>query len=297
MAPSYSDLVWVIEDTRFDECHSPQDIAAEVERQGMAAHVVKYNPMGGWDDQDFPSYPMQQPVLFVGTLNMARLVRRHAHHAPAVYCDPKKYECTTYYPSFGEWLLNGDYAMIPFGDAVRSLPWLAERFGRDGCLFVRPNSGMKTLSTGKVIQIAQFYDELNKLARYQKPEKIESELIVVSSPKLIADEYRFIVANREVIAYSRYKPAVDECVPLEAISSAKMIALRAPKVPESLWVLDLARTPGEDMLGDPCLMYSVIEINSFSCSGWYACNLHDIVRRASEVALLDNAQNVTMWLE
>ena len=293
------DLVWVIEDTRFDECHSPQDVAAEVKRQGMTAHVIKYAPMGGWDDQDFPAYPMQQPLIFIGSLQLGRLVHRKAEHSPGIYCNPERYACTSYYPTFGKWLLNDTYAMIPYAEAARCQSWLFKVFSAgegDPCVFVRPNSGMKTLATGSLVQNSTFQRDLARLARYKKPEHLSSELLVFSSPKMIAAEYRFIMADREVVACSRYKPTVDPEVPDAAVLKAIEIAHEVKEIPERMWVLDIAQIDHE-IPGRTLSSYSVVEINSFSCAGWYACDLPSIVREASRVALQQNAESVYFYPE
>ena len=44
-----------------------------------------------------------------------------------------------------------------------------------------------------------------------------------------------------------------------------------------MWVLDMCKAAG---LGAP----KVLEVNSFSCSGLYGCNIEKIVREVSRVA-------------
>jgi len=299
MRNNNGDVVWVIEDTRFDECHSPQDVATEVKRQGMTAHVVKYQPMGGWDCQAFPQYPMQRPLLFVGSLGLGGLVYRETEHSPGIYCVPSRYACVVYYPAFGKWLLNGDYAMVPYGDAARCKNWIFETFGsgdKDPCVFVRPNSGMKTMSSGSVVSYATFESELERLHRYKAPNHIQNELLVFSSPKKIAAEYRFIMADRKVVACSQYKPSVIATVPPFVIDKAVEIAHEVKEIPERMWVLDIAEVDYDDRHWS-LQNYKVVEINSFSCSGWYACDLEAIVHEASRVALQQNEEEAVFFPE
>jgi hypothetical protein len=96
-------------------------------------------------------------------------------------------------------------------------------------------------------------------------------------------EWRFVVCQHRIIAGSRYQPSQpvgDNEEDAAAWNLAAHIA-RTPWQPDPMWILDICKTSGG---------LSLLEINSFSCSGFYACDVEPIVREATRLALWE-------WME
>jgi len=67
-------------------------------------------------------------------------------------------------------------------------------------------------------------------------------------------------------------------IPNAAMDFARNVASREFQ-PDRVWVLDICETDKGEM--------RVVEINGFSSSNWYSCNLRDIVSAVSRIALDD----------
>ena len=75
--------------------------------------------------------------VFHGSLQFGKLIKQKSRGI-AVYCDLPKFECTYYYPRFGEFLLNNQYVMLPIGELERRFNWLYNNLGWSGEVFIRP---------------------------------------------------------------------------------------------------------------------------------------------------------------
>src|SRR3972149_810663 len=75
-------------------------------------------------------------VVFHGSYQFAKLIQKNTNWI--VYCDTSKFECSYYYPKFGNNLLNENYVMLPFGDLYRRKDWLFQTMGKE--IFLKPNS-------------------------------------------------------------------------------------------------------------------------------------------------------------
>lgn len=272
---------WLFETDIFDEGVVRFSDAAN--DHGMeAAYVAQCRSgdvAGRFDGSYLDIYPADACVVFHGSLGFAAQVRREASWVPGVYCTPENLKCSRYFPEFGRYLLAQDYAMVPFGDLARRRDLLFGLFGLEDTLFVRPDSGSK-IFTGQVIYRENWEKDLGLIA----PASISpAEMVVVSSPRNIVGEWRFVVADHEVIAASSYRldrEIAREPWPLDgdAYLLAKEVASH-PWQPDRLWTLDVCRTNSGH--------HYLVEINSFSCSGMYACDPGPIVEHASRIALED----------
>jgi hypothetical protein len=99
-------------------------------------------------------------------------------------------------------------------------------------------------------------------------------LIVVASARDIAEENRFVICDRKVIAGSRYLPDESPRYKNSFLRLADQIAKHEWQ-PDLCYTVDVAESEGKVYL---------LEINSFSCSGFYQCNIKHIVKSASVVA-------------
>ena len=165
--------------------------------------------------------------------------------------------------------------MMPFGELDRRRDFLFETLGREGKIFVRPDSPLK-LFTGQTASRESFSEDLEFMGFYEFPER---SMVAVSSPKSILAEWRFVVADGIVVAGSQYK-AGDEfdsqaTYDQAAFDLAQTIASQGYQ-PDPAWILDVCKTSDDK--------FHLLEIGGFSFSDLYACDKHDVVKAVSKVA-------------
>ena len=132
------------------------------------------------------------------------------------------------------------------------------------------------LFTGQVASRKTFAADLEFMGFYEFPVR---ELVVVSSPKEIVAEWRFVIANGRVVAGSQYKyrnkfeprPGYDA----KAFDLAQEIAA-VDYQPDPVWVLDVCQDSNNS--------FSLLEIGGFSFSDLYACDKSKVVAAVSAAA-------------
>lgn len=265
---------WLIEDFDHDDSRLP--LLEEVKRQGFPYQLLTYVPFESGNYDSIPN-SSKECVIFQGTLNLGRQLRREKQWVPGVWCDLEAFKCTSYYPHFGQYLLNSDYVFVPIYELKRKKEELYRIFGTDDSIFIRPNSGFKTF-TGKVVEKGHFESDLEWMVEYSD----ENSLAVVASPKPIDIEYRLIICKRKVITGStirvngELKKETIDLSDTKLIEYAENICRTIDFQPEPIYSMDVCRTYGN---------LFIVELNSFSCSGLYACDLKTIVEKASELAI------------
>jgi len=226
----------------------------------------KYSDIQGYDDS--------APVIFLGSINMTDIVlQKMTGSYPVAYCNQRNYLCTKYMSHFGKYLFNDKYAIISLAELKRHLFFFYGVFGKETMIFVRPDSGQKPFQ-------AQLVDMQDFEHFYAQGRSIEHELVVVSSPKNIRGEWRFVVtSSQEIIAQSTYrylgKITKIPSAPKEATELVKEL-LKIGYYPDTVFVLDIC----EDNDGN----YWLLELNSFSSAGLYECNKTNIVKRVGAIA-------------
>jgi len=164
--------------------------------------------------------------------------------------------------------LNLDGEFVPFNLFVRYSPRYYGKYGKEGQVFLRPNSGMKTLHSGLV----DIQKNLPDLIKYQKFNTNSDELVYISTPKSINLECRFFIFNDEIVAHSTYlingECIAMENVPPESINYVNNY-LKVVKKPGKAYVLDVALSEGN---------YKLIETNGYFTSALYDCNPEKIVQ-------------------
>ena len=208
-------------------------------------------------------------VIGYGSINFCKKVEK-TDLFPGVYFKSDILNYHKYVHNYTNYMLNNDYYLLPFGD-------LSKR-KINSSIFIRPDSGLKTF-TGKTLTPDNFYDEISSLRQINRVD--DSTLCVVSSVKNIDAEFRYFIIDGKVITGSEYRwdnildvridtlPVCDELADIVASMQYQ---------PNLMYVCDIAYTEG-------CA--KIIELNSFSCSGTYACNTLDIVKYATLASIKD----------
>jgi len=207
---------------------------------------------------------------------MCKLVRQDLgnHCQPVIYSNFEKYKCSSYYSHFGPYLFNDKYCLMSLKEIVRQKYDVWGHYGKDSVIFIRPDSGEKTFQAGilDIIDLAQLHDS-NK--------DCENDLVLVSTPKNIRWEGRFVVSRyKEIIASSTYRfqgqVAIIPSVPKETTKFCEELLNKVEYYPDSVFCYDIC----QDNDGNCWLM----ELTSFSSAGLYATDKDKIVKRVSEIA-------------
>lgn len=264
--------VWLIEAGVYGAEADP--LVAEIRRQGVAAEVVPHQALLKGRELAAGDRALADGdcVIAYGTFPFAREIQLHRRWVPGAWCDPKNLDCTTYFAHFGRFLLNEHYAIVPGVEAIRQRDWLFEVFGRDDAVFARP-AGPDKLFTGRCIERNDFAGALGP-ARYDP-----TTLVVVATPREIGREWRLFVAGDQVVAGSQYaeqggKSITPGC-PTEVRAFAETMLSEVRWRPDPAFFLDVCESGGRLWL---------VEINGFSCSWLYRCDLGAVVRAAGELA-------------
>jgi hypothetical protein len=267
-------VTWLLEDAVFEE--NIDTLKTELTRQGISFESIKHIPLESDKYKNPKGVDNNGCVLVYGSLNLMRQLLREKSWIPCGYCTLKNFECSKYYTYFGKFLLNQDYMMIPALELLRQKEFIYDKMGVDGCIFVRPSSGFKEFAGATVP-----FEDMNKNTLgfgfyHENPEL----LTVVTTSKIITKEWRFVVAKKKVITGSQYRLGKD--VEPELVETTCEAALYAQSIvdavewePDPIYTLDVCESNGELFL---------LELNGFSTSGLYDCDLEIIVRVASKMA-------------
>ena len=184
----------------------------------------------------------------------------------------EKYKCTEYYPYFTDLLFNDKYVIAPLGYFLERPSFFFDILGSDGCLFVRPDTGEKSFK-GTLLK-REDMDVFNAQAPDDK-----AELIIVSSPKKIKSEWRFVVSDKkQIVTQSSYKIGNKrertQAAPPEAFVFVNKVLQRG-YFPDKLFCVDIA----EDCDGN----FWLLELTSLNSAGLYACDMEKIVEAVEKL--------------
>ena len=261
--------IWVIEESVFGKDKPKLDEAAqqfECECRWLSMDQEASGRYGNWTRDD--------AVVFRGSFEAAEAFRSARKDAwPGVIGDQSGLNCASYYPMFGENLLNTRHIYLPVGDLQHDWKALQSEF-QSQSLFVRPDTGAKAFSGQLVTDLSEF------LIR-EKPYLASMnsfDLCVVAPPKRILAEYRLVVIDQKIVASCRYKldssKSLDPMVPTTILEFGQTMASTV-KLKESAYMLDIAEEESGRL--------SVIEVNSFSSSDFYEADLVPVVRAIEEM--------------
>jgi len=263
---------WIIENYEHDSSLTP--LIEEIKKQGMDLEIIKYKP---WESGTFNQYHNTDCVIFYGTLNLGRQLQKQKGWIPGVYCNFQNLCCVSYFSYWGEYLFNSDYIMLPMMEVLRRQDYVYNMFGIEDVIFIRPNSGAKPF-TGQTLPKETIEKEFKLFSNYAgKP--LDEIIVVISSPKVIDKEWRCVIIDKKVVAYSQYKKNdkldIENSIDSEALCLAGKIA-KEEWQPDKIYTLDICKS------GDK---YALLEINSFSCSGLYEADPKPIVKEISRAAV------------
>ncbi|MCE9546149.1 MAG: ATP-grasp domain-containing protein [Planctomycetia bacterium] len=264
--------MWLIEAGVYDDEATP--LLAEIRRQGMIAEFVPYQSLrkGSTPVVHGQFVTPDAAVIGYGTFPFAQQILLHHPWLPGAWCSAKNLDCATYFAHFGKHLLNQNYVILPGVEAIRQRDWLYSVFGRDEQVFARPTNCHK-LFVGRCIERESFASALAP-TRYDP-----ATLVVVAAPQSIGREWRVVVIGNRVVSGSQYaidgERAIAADCPPEVLKFAESILAEVQWRPDPAFMLDVCESAGRLWL---------VELNSFSGSWFYQCELSAVVSAASELA-------------
>jgi hypothetical protein len=263
---------WLIEANVFGDSFEP--LKVEIRQQGMAWDVVQPGPFLNGLTPTVRGYRLKDRdcVIFSGTYPLMRHLQLNYHWVPGGWCTAENFDCSRYYPHFGRYLLNQDHTVLPLQEALNQLDALFGRFAQEGRVFFRPCGVQKTF-TGRCADPDAFTLALES-ARYA------GGSILVAPPRRIDREWRVVIGRGRFLAGSQYRlgnrlHVVAGC-PAEVRQFVETVLAAVPYRPDPLFILDVCACGGQ--------LY-VLELNSFSCSGFYQCDPAVIVQEVKHLAL------------
>jgi hypothetical protein len=263
---------WLIEAGVYGDETAP--LLEEIRRQGLAGEVVPYEVLRKGSVPVIGGQPLlpEACVIGYGTFPFARQIQIHHHWVPGAWCSAENLDCATYFAYFGKFLLNQHYAMMSGVEAIRQHDWLFSVFGRDEEVFARPTSCHK-LFVGRLVGRDVFSSALAP-TRYDPVTPV-----VIAAPRPIAREWRMVVAGDRVISGSQYAVggvrAIAAGCPEEVRGFAQSMLSEVRWRPDPIFMMDVCESEGQLWL---------VELNSFSGSWLYRCDLSAVVAAASELA-------------
>ena len=266
---SFKELTVAAEELGYPVIELNGDFSKEILRKKMVEAKIIVNVSGGQYESNC--------CVANGSIKMNKIVVEELTVLglhPALFPTFEKYKCSAYYSHFGPYLFNDKYCMMSLKELVRQKYDVWGHYGKECLVFVRPDSGEKTFQAGVVDII-----DLSKL--WESNKDVEHELMLVSTPKHIKWEGRFVVSKEKgIIASSTYRfqgqVAIIPSVPTETTKFCNHLLKTVDYAPDPVFCFDICQS-GD---GEPFLL----ELTSFSSAGLYATDKKAIIQKVSEIA-------------
>jgi len=275
---------WIIE-PGIQSWDNDYSIVEYLKSQNIPYHEIQYIPFAQPGDITLPE--IDGPVIFRGSLNFASYLLRASKYYPLLFEDLKTFDCSNYYPMFTDitrygsptLLLNKNFLMMPIGNLLAQKSFISKVLcsilDQNPKVFIRPNSGQKSFA-GQVVTLGKFEDFVKFIQENLgcKP----NELVLVSKYYEIKTEYRAVIIDHKVISVSEYSPTKKIVDLTDNTYLANWIDdLLLDFTGPIAYTLDIAEEADN--------MYSILEINSLNCAGWYDNDVPKIVEALNKLAL------------
>ena len=276
----HADIKWLFERNVFDD-GNPERMTKLVRSNGMPCAEVAFECVDGNEQELRPAKPLMfrddEPVMVYGSMNLMKWLLRKQKWPQLAWYNFPRMRCQSYYAHWGSHLLQRQYAFLPLAEIERRKDWVFQTFGRNACVFIRPDDNAKSFGGG-VVRYDQF-DEWYKLANFYNPGP--DCLAVVSMPETMHAEWRFVIGQRRVGTGSQYRRDGKEEVlagfASEAAAFAESVTSANDFDPHPMYAMDIASTDDG---------YRLIEIGSVCCASLYSCDLTKVVAAILEIARL-----------
>lgn len=256
-------VTWIVDSFSQKE---NDELIAEIKNQQF--NLIEFKDYS----KDLVKHLNNQPVIFHGSIELSKIIKNDIHPTcrPVIFCSLDNYLCSKYYSHFGGLLFNDKYALVSLSELARQRFLYYGIFGKDALIFIRPDRGDKPFQ-------AQLLDLLDLDRFVERYNDIKHELVLVSTPKKIIGEWRYVVTDdKQILGYSlyNYQRQITKMpsAPTEATEFCKKI-LDIRYFPDPVFCIDICSDSDNN--------YYLLELNSFSSAGLYKCNKENIVREVS----------------
>lgn len=255
-------------------------MAYAAQELGIECRCFDYVP---FSDNPFGEFVSGRPVVFLGSINAVKAHDRLRGEGrgmyPFAWCDWKLLSCSTYYPRYGDYLLQSRYAFYPLGEVRRLREQIWDLFATDGKVFLRPDTNDKVFD-GAVVHQKNF-DSWWQSATWTSP---PAELLVMASrPERIISENRVLVADGKAVAAGQYR--LDGCIDFTSNNSPGAMAFAEEAAacwsPHPVFAMDVALTESG---------YRLCEIGSANVAGFYDADCRPICQAMTDVAVREWAE-------
>ncbi len=278
---------WVIDNClleKHDEGFGYPRIEEAVKILGHECFITKYIPLSDKVEFDFNLLDCKLPVVIYGSIQFSQQIERSGilrknGIIPGLYFKKDALKFSACAAHYGELMMNEKFIMLPYGELKRRI--MCDMEGRQPPyfnskeLFIRPDVVTKSFA-GRIFDFGSLQDNIYELDRYQKID--DCEICVIAEPCTIIGEYRHVICNKEIIGQSQYRYDneldIRTDIDIDCQRLVKEIIHEDYEI-DNVYVVDTAMT-----LDGP----RIVEFNAFSCSGLYASNTVNIVKRVSEAA-------------
>ncbi|CAN0474309.1 unnamed protein product [Discosporangium mesarthrocarpum] len=254
-------------------------VSSETLRRAASAHSIDVRPVKFFPHKAYPhdiagaeSIARDACAIFTGSPVFMDHIQHTRRWRPGGWCTFRNFACDIYYTYFGQFLLNDSYSLLPAAEAIRQSDVLFNRFGDNGKVFVRPSPAEK-LFTGTLANPEQFSRTLS--AADVDPRA----LMVISTPRVVEREWRLIVCQSNIVAASQYAECGELTVqpncPHEVQKYATDVLQHVTWRPDPIFTMDVCEC-GNSL--------HVLELNGFSCSNLYDCDLQSVVAAVTRLA-------------
>lgn len=260
---------WVIDNCR-DDSDTP-DLVKAIEKSGRTYQVLKGKDVWELSPEHFKEIGWR-PIIAIGSIQFINQVQTYF---PSVHCWNTKnsYLCSNYYKYFDGLLFNDRHSLIPAGELTRNKWLYFGHYSKEAVVFLRPDDGDKSFKGGP-FDLQYFDKDWAKI----KQNLHDSDLVLISTPKNIKGEFRFICIEDRIVASSTYiyggQRTLIPSVPPEALEKCKEV-LKRGYFPDPVFSVDICQDGDGQMW--------LLELNSFSSCGLYACDKDVIVKEVSEL--------------
>ncbi len=266
---------WAISSEAFEKPGYPK-ITDALERSGTEFFNAKFNIT----DRTYEKIPykISECVVLYGPIKFVKM---------NMGCIPggfgfKDVMNTSYYMSLypRDLFFNDRAIYLPFGMIQSSSALLKNMFGEN--IFIRPDSGFKSF-TGFTTTIKNLPHEIS--TRKQISNVGDQEMCLISSAKDIEGEFRFVIADGEVITGSQYRWDNVLDIRIDVRHDCWTFAEKIAKLNyDPFTKYDLDRVYTVDVFLAPFRGPTIGEFNSFASAGLYNCDMDKVVEAVNRVA-------------
>lgn len=250
---------WVLEENIFSE-RSWSEMVAHFDAKQIPWSKVRIIPFS--HELLEPLADIEGAVVCYGSLGVQKLARTRGFE-PGIWFDEARFNHEAYAEALGDLLLNQDGAVVGIHDVKK----FAAKEGLES-FFLRPEGDEKQFP-GHVIDGEAFDAWYQGMIEAGYLEENDFD-VVVSRPKTLGAEYRCVVVDGRLVAWSVYRKYRQPYMKREITEAARRAVLQAVErfQPAPVFVIDVAETDSGE---------KIIEYNTFNSSGFYLCDVGQII--------------------